>query len=368
MDPRVKKLAQVLVHYSLKIKPGQQMVITTSPLADELTLEVYAETLLAGANVFIQNNVPGSKELFYKLASDQQLDYVSPINRLITETFDASLYIEAEHNTRSLSSIDPTRQARRLKANQPVTKIFDERAACGELNWCLTVYPTNAAAQEANMSLRDYEDFVYEAGRLNEPDPVAVWMVESERMKALAKWLKGKDKVIIRGKDIDLQLSIKDRVFVEADGTANFPDGEIFTGPVEDSVEGWVRFGYPGIFGGQEVEDIELWFENGKVVREKAAKGQALLNSLLNTDPGARYLGELGIGTNYHIPRFSKNMLFDEKLGGTIHLAVGASYPETGGKNDSGLHWDMLCDMSDSEILVDGEIFYQNGQPIDWTK
>ena len=142
--------------------------------------------------------------------------------------------------------------------------------------------------------------------------------------------------------------------------------GEIFTGPVENSANGWVRFHYPVIEGGREVEGVELWFEEGKVVKERAVKGQEFLTAQLNTDPGARYLGEWGIGTNYSIPRFSKHMLFDEKLGGTIHLALGMSYPETGGKNESGLHWDMLCDMSDAEITVDGDLFYKNGKPLLW--
>jgi aminopeptidase len=219
-------------------------------------------------------------------------------------------------------------------------------------------------AQEADMSLSDYREFVYGAGLLNDPDPVARWREEGERQQKLIKWLAGKNQVTLQGANVDLKFSIKDRTFKEADGKYNFPDGEIFTGPVEESANGWIRFGYPAIYSGQEVTDIELWFENGRVVKEKASKGQELLTSLLNTDAGARFLGEWGIGTNYGIGRFSKNMLFDEKLGGTIHLAVGASYPETGGKNDSGLHWDMLCDMAESEITIDGALFYKNGKPV----
>jgi aminopeptidase len=243
-------------------------------------------------------------------------------------------------------------------------KTFMERSARKELRWCITVYPTQAMAQDADMSLRDYQDFVYGAGLLNEPDPVAAWRKAGERQQELIRWLTGKKQVILKGANVDLGLSIAGRTFEQADGKYNFPDGEIFTGPVEDSVNGWIRFRYPAIYDGQEVTDIELWFEQGRVVKEKASKGQELLTSLLNTDAGARFLGEWGIGTNYGIQRFTKNMLFDEKIGGTIHLAVGASYPETGGKNDSGLHWDMLCDMAESEIRVDGEMFYKDGKPV----
>ncbi|MBL8045440.1 MAG: aminopeptidase [Anaerolineales bacterium] len=363
-DPRITKLAQVLVHYSVELKPGQQVQLRTHPLAQELSLAVYAEAIKAGANVFVQTVLPGADEIFFRHASDAQLDYVSPIRKLINEQFDAAIVLSAEHNTRELSNTDPAKQARLRKAGSGIQKTFFERAARKELRWVLTEFPTYASAQDAEMSLREYEEFVYGAGLLNEPDPVALWRAEGQRQMKLINWLKGKNKVTLKGANIDLSLSIQERVFIEADGKYNFPDGEIFTGPVEDSVNGWVRFRYPAIYGGQEVTDIELWFENGQVVKEKASKGQELLTSLLNMDAGARYLGEWGIGTNYGIQRFTKNMLFDEKMGGTIHLAVGASYPESGGKNESGLHWDMLCDMAESEVTIDGELFYKNGQPV----
>lgn len=363
-DPRVTKLAQVLVHYSLAVKPGQQLVLQTHPLAESLALAAYAEAVRAGAHVFIVNSLPGSEELFYQHASDAQLDHISPVRRLIYETFDARLVLSAEHNTRALSGVDPARLARFRRAQAPLSKVFFERAAREEMRWCLTEFPTQASAQEAEMSLADYEDFVYGAGLLDQPDPVALWRAEGERQRRLINWLAGKDQVTFKGANIDLRLSIQGRSFKEADGKYNFPDGEIFTGPVETSVNGWVRFRYPAIYHGQEVTDIELWFEGGKVVKETASKNQALLTSLLNIDAGARYVGEWGLGTNYGIQRFTKNMLFDEKMGGTIHLAVGASYPETGGRNESGLHWDMLCDMAESEIHVDGELFYRNGRPL----
>ena len=339
-------------------------MLRTHPLADELTLAVYEEAVKAGSHVLIQSNVPGTEEIFYKHASDAQLDYVSPLRKITTETFDASLNIWTEHNTRNLAGIDPERMARVARAGAPMSKIFMERAARKELRWCLTVFPSESLAQEADMSLRDYQDFVYSAGMLDQEDPVALWKQMGIEQQKLADWLLNKDKVVLKGSNIDLKMSIKERVFIACDGRVNFPDGEIFTGPVEESVNGWVRFRYPAIEYGNEITDIELWFENGKVVKETASKNQELLTSQLNTDAGARYLGEFGIGTNYGIQRFTKNMLFDEKMGGTIHLAVGACYPETGAKNDSGIHWDMLCDMADAEISADGDVFYKNGKPI----
>jgi aminopeptidase len=366
MDPRVTKLAEVLVHYSLEIKAGQQFAISTSPLAEELALAVYSEALRTGANVTLWYEAPEEQEIFFKLATDPQLEYVSPVKKLIFETFDATLHIGAERNTRALSHIDPAKQARHAKAHQPVFEIVMQRSARKELHWCYTAYPTQAAAQEAEMSLSEYQDFVYAAGKLNEPDPIAAWQREGQRQRELQAWLRGKDQVVLKGPDVDLRFSIAGRTFVVAEGKENFPDGEIYTSPVEDSANGWIRFRYPGIMSGREVTDVELWFEQGKVVREKATKGEELLTSLLNSDPGARYLGEWGIGTNYDIPRFTKDMLFDEKLGGTIHLAVGAGFPEAGGRNKSGLHWDLLCDMAEGEIVIDGEVFYRQGKPVLW--
>jgi aminopeptidase len=360
-DPRVTKLAQVLVHYSLDIQPEEQFFILTTPLAAELTRAVYKEAVVAGAHVTVQNQIDGLSEIFFKYANDEQLTYISPVQKLIFETFDVYLNISASYNSRALSGIDPSRQQLARKASAEIFGTVMKRIAEGEMKGCITQFPTNATAQEADMSLSDYEDFVYGAGLLHLDDPVAAWKEEAKRQQRLIDWLAGKNRIVLKGSNIDLEMSIDGRHFIPAAGKENFPDGEIYTSPVEDSINGWVRFGYPAIYGGQEVVDIELWFENGRVVKETAMKGRELLTSLLDTDDGARVLGELGIGTNYDIQKFTKNMLFDEKIGGTVHLAVGAGFPECGSQNVSGLHWDMLCDMVESEITVDGELFYKNG-------
>jgi aminopeptidase len=361
-DPRITKLAKILVHYSLEIQPGQQFSIETHPWAEELTLAVYEQAIKAGAYAIILPSTPGAREIFFKYASDAQLDYVSPVSKMVTETFDASLDIWTTHNTRSLAGIDPSRMARASRARAPMVKTFLARMASKEMRWCGTAFPTHASAQEADMSLADYREFVYGAGMLNDDNPVAYWRKVGQEQQKLADWLKGRDQVVLKGSNVDLKMSIKDRIFIPCDGKENLPDGEIFTGPVEESAEGWVRFRYPAIWSDQEVTDIELWFEKGRVVKETASKNQELLTAQLNTDTGARYLGEFGIGTNYGITRFTKDMLFDEKMGGTIHLAVGAGLPESGSKNESGIHWDMLCDMHDAEIHVDGELFYKDGK------
>lgn len=363
-DPRINKLAKVMTTYSLAIKPGQQVLLQTSPLADEFNLAFIEEVTRVGAHVFTMNAIPGAVEAFLKNASGRQLDFVSPVRKLIYETFDARMVVEAEANTRELAGVNPKKISRLRRANAPLFHKMLRRIERREMTWCVTVYPTDASAQEANMSLSDYREFVYEAGMLNSKDPLALWKAEAGKQRRLVNWFKGKNKVVLKGEDIDLDLSIKGRRFIVCAGDQNFPDGEIFTSPVENSVNGWVRFKYPAIFDGQEIEDIELWFENGRIVKEKAGRNQELLSAHLNTDKGARYLGEWGIGTNYNIKKFTKNMLFDEKLGGTIHLAMGLGFEEAGGKNKSGLHWDMLCDMSSSEIIVDGRLFYKNGKPV----
>jgi aminopeptidase len=280
------------------------------------------------------------------------------------EDYDRILFIYADQNTRSLSGVDPLRRAKWLQANKTWFKLMNTRE--GEGAWCSTMFPTHASAQEANMSLTDFQDFVFHAGMLDADDPVAEWRALSAKMHSLAEWLNKRSQIVLKGSDIDLRMAFTGRKFMSTDVKANFPGGEIFTCPLEDSAEGWIRFRHPVIIMGEEVTNIQMWFEHGKVVKETADRGQEALTALLNTDAGARYLGEFAVGTNYNVTRVTKNMLFDEKMGGTIHVALGEGFAEIGGKNESGLHWDILCDMSESEIKVDGDLFYRNGKPIDW--
>jgi len=241
-------------------------------------------------------------------------------------------------------------------------EISMRRSAAGELRWVGTLFPTNAYAQEADMSLSEFQDFVYGACHVDKADPSAEWRKVSLEQQRLVDWLKGKDQLRVQGPSVDLTLSIAGRTFINSDGKRNMPSGEIFTGPVEDSVNGWVRFSYPAIVAGREISGVELVFEEGKVVRASAEKNEEFLLSALESDEGARYLGEFAIGTNYGIDRFTKNILYDEKIGGTIHMALGSGYPETGSKNKSSIHWDMICDMRNGgKIFADGELIYDTG-------
>jgi aminopeptidase len=276
---------------------------------------------------------------------------------------DLRVAIHAAWNTRELSGVDPARVAAVREARAPLMELYMRRSAAKELRWCVTAYPCEAFAQDADMSLAAYEDFVYRAGWLHLPDPVAAWRGFAEKLRAIADRLSGVRTLRVLAEDTDLSVGVAGRTWVPCNGERNFPDGEVFTGPIETETTGDVRFSFPAIFSGREVEDVRLRFDGGRVVRSEAAAGQELLRQMLTIDEGASILGEFAIGTNYGVQGFSKQILFDEKIGGTCHMAVGAGYPETGSTNHSGLHWDMVCDLrSGGEIHADGELIYRNGR------
>ncbi len=362
-DPRLEKLASLLVHYSTAVRPSERVMISSSIAGMPLVREVYREVIRAGGLPFVVFSEEDLSEILLAEGNDEQLRYIHAPTRLLIEEYDVRIGVGAPTNTRYLSGVDPARQAIVQQASQALLGTMMRRTAEGEFRWVFTQFPTPAAAQDADMSLTDYERFLYNAYQVMKDDPVAAWQQQSAEQQRLVDWLKGKEQVVVRGANIDLSLSIAGRTFVNDSGHFNMPGGEIFTGPVEESVEGWVRFSYPAVHGGREVENVELRFENGRVESATATKNEAYLLSVLNTDAGARFLGEWAIGTNYGIDRFTRNILFDEKIGGTLHMAIGAGYPETGSRNQSAVHWDMICDLRDgAEIHVDGELFYRGGQ------
>ncbi len=363
MDPRVKKLAKVLVHYSVKLKKGQLVRIQGEYAALPLITAVFEEAVDVGAYPYARIVLPELDEIYLKKAAKHQLEYMSPINKYDMDKVDAFISIWASSNTRVLSGVDPQRQATLRKHQKPIFQTFFKRSAAGTLSWVGTLFPTNAEAQEADMSLVDWEDFVYRAGKVDAPDPVKHWQKVAKEQDRLVKILNMTEQLYIRSADTDLKLKVKGRKWINCAGTNNFPDGEIFTSPIENTAEGYIHFTYPAVYMGREVENVRLEFKKGKVVKAKAEKNQAYLTSMLDMDKGARFVGEIAIGTNYSIKKFTKNILFDEKIGGTCHLAVGASIPEAGGKNQSALHWDMVCNMKkDAEILADGKAVYRNGK------
>ncbi len=362
-DLRVKKLANLLVNYSLKIKKGDYLLIEGFDICSPLIKEVYREAMRNGANVETDIRLEGLSEVFYKEANDEQLEFVSPYLKFSTEKYDSVLTLWGGYNEKALSNIDPDKMKIRRAAMREISVRFGERIAKGELRWCGTQFPTHSSAQEGNMSLEEYEDFVYDSMLLNKDNPTAEWEKISKEQEKICKYLDTKKTLHIKSKDTDLRMSIEGRKWINCDGKENFPDGEVFTTPIEDSVEGYIRYTFPAIYGGREVEDITLEFKKGKVVKASAAKGEDFLIAMLDTDEGSRRLGEIAIGTNYGIQKFTKNILFDEKIGGTVHAAIGDGPKETGSQNESGVHWDMICDMKNGgEIYADSELIYKDGK------
>lgn len=362
-DPRMVKLAELLVHYSVEIKPGDWVMVRGDVAAEPLVAEVVQQVVRAGGRPTILLSSDTIEEAFLREASTEVLEWVSPVNEMLYEQADVLMSLRAASNTRALTGIDPQKERIRAVANRGLTETYMRRSAAKELRWVGTQYPCPAYAQEADMSLNDYEDFVYSATFCDRDDPVAAWLNVHNQQQKIIDWLEGKQLVTVKSPNADLTLSIEGRTFINSDGKKNMPSGEVFTGPVEDSANGWVAFNYPAIRGGREVEGVRLEFKDGKVIQASAKKNADYLLTQLDSDAGARYLGEFAIGTNYGITRFTKSILYDEKIGGSFHMAVGAGYPETGSVNKSSIHWDFICDIqTDSEIRVDGELLYKDGQ------
>jgi aminopeptidase len=362
-DPRVAALARILVHHSVRVTDGDTCAIEGSTAAEPLVAAVYEEVLEAGGHPVVAMSFEGQQASYFARASDAQLDWVSPAAEWVAEQSDCQIAIGAAMNTRQLSGVPPERQTRRQAATKKLMEAVMRRTAEGAHRWVYTLFPTNAYASDAEMSLTEFEDFYFRACLADRPDPVEAWKRQSEETERLRDWIQGRDQVRIEAPGTDVRLGIAGRTFIAADGRHNMPDGEFFTGPVEDSVEGEVNFHLPAMIGGREVSGVRLRFEGGRVIDASAERGEPFLHQLLDTDEGARRLGELGIGTNYGIDRGTRDVLLDEKIGGTVHLAIGKSYPETGGKNESAVHSDMVCDLREGgRISVDGELLQEDGR------
>lgn len=363
-DPRVAKLGELLVNYSLELRPGQLLRIDAGTVAAPLVTEAYRYALRAGAHPRTRIDIEGLDVIALDEANDEQLVYVPELDRVEVEQVDAVMTIWADRNTRALTGADPDRISRRLGSRRALTNRFWERIDAGAAKWVGTRFPTEAHAQDAEMSLPEYEEFVYAACHVRpDEDPVAHWRKVSGELNTRARELETFSELRIVGPDTDLRVSVGGRRWLAADGKLNMPDGEIFTSPVETGTSGEIRFSFPAIFHGRSVEDVRLRFEGGRVVAAEAKTSNDYLQSLLEMDEGARILGEVAFGLNYEIDRFTRDILFDEKIGGTVHLALGSSFKMLGGENDSGLHWDLICDLrADGEVYADGELVWKAGR------
>lgn len=363
MDSRIKAMAKVLAHYSLRLKAKDRLIIKGNGISLPLMEAVYAEAIEVGAFPTVRINEDTFAELLYKNGNSEQLEYISEVERATYEDCDAMLTIWGENNTKSFTKINPQAIQTARRARKDLTSAFMHRIGNGELHWCGTQFPTNASAQDAEMSLSEYEDFVYSACMLHLEDPVTHWKQISAKQEKLCDFLNEKKTLRFVAKGTDLRVVVDGRKWINCDGKENFPDGEVFTTPHITGVDGTVSFTYPAIYEGKEVENVALVFEAGKIVHATATKGEDFLKSVIATDEGSSRVGEIAIGTNYGIQNFTKNILFDEKIGGTFHLAIGAGFIETGGDNESAIHWDLICDLKNGgKIFADDQLIYENGQ------
>lgn len=359
-----EKYAEVLVDYSTKVKQGDLVIIRAeSSLCQPLIKEVYKLVVQKGAHPIVKCSIEGLSELFIKYASDEQLEYIDPMTKMEYEKADVVISVGAPLNVKNMAKADSKKMAKRSSATRELSTIMLNRAAKGELRWVIADYPTNALAQEAKMSLDDYTDFIINSCYLDLNNPIAKWQSIGKEQDRLTELMNGGKKLHITGEKTDITFSVEGRKWISCSGLNNFPDGEIFTSPVEDSANGEIYFDFPAIYRGNESHKIWLKLENGKVVDAKAEKGEEFLLSMLDMDQGSRFVGEIAIGTNDRVKDVTGNILFDEKIGGSIHMALGASYPETGGKNESGLHWDIIKNMKEnSKIYLDDKLIYENGK------
>lgn len=365
-DPKITQFAKIIVQHSTRVQPGDKVAIRGFPLtaaATPLINAVTEQVLIAGGHPHLLITPPEYRELLYHSASEEQLSYIDPFVQMIMEDFDVDIRITSAGNTKALSGVDPDRLNIIRSTYYDLLQTWFQRSAEGKLRWLTTRFPTSAYAQEAEMSLQEYEQFFYSSCFADLDDPIGAFEKMAAKQDEIVKRFQGGEELVFSGPDIDLSLSIKDRAFIPCIGDNNLPDGEIFCGPVEESAEGWVRFSFPCIYLGTEVEGVELEFKSGKVVGARAAKNEEYLRKTIEVDEGASRLGEFGIGLNTAIDRFTGSMLFDEKIAGTIHFALGAGYPESGSINKSSIHWDMLVDMrEDSQIELDGNLIYADGR------
>lgn len=357
----LQKYARLLVDYCLDIQPGELLYIKSTTLAEPLVREIYRYAIQRGAHVEVQLSFLEKNRIFVENASEEQLDWVSPVSLELMQKADAFLYIRAPFNVFEDAGLSSDKIKRQQKAAEPLNDIYFERTANGSLKRSLCQYPTLAAAQQAKMSLEQYQEFVYTACKLNEEDPQQAWLDLRAMQQKIVDYLA--DKALIRYvcEDTDISFSTRGRTWINSDGRSNMPSGEVFTAPVEDSVNGVISFSFPSVYMGNEFEGVKLWVKDGLVERFEAKKGAAYLENILSI-PGANRFGEAAIGTNYNINRYTGNILFDEKIGGTIHMALGQAYLQAGGQNKSSVHWDLITDMKNGgKIYADDMLIYEDG-------
>ena len=359
-----EKYAKVLVEYSVDVQKGELTIIRTDSYQSQpLVKEIYKQVLLRGGHPVVRMGVEGLSEVFIKNATDEQLEYIDPMTEIEYKQAKNMISIGAPLNVKNMARSDSKKMAKRSSAAKHLSALLMQRSAEKDAKWVIADFPTNALAQEAKMSLDEYTEFLIKACYLHLDDPVSKWREIGEKQEKIAEYLNSKSKIRIVGDKTDITFNTSGRIWKSCAGNYNFPDGEVYTSPIEDSANGQIYFDFPQIYRGNEAQKVLLTLENGKVVDAKAEKGEEFLISMLDMDEGSRFVGEIAIGTNEMVQDVTGNILFDEKIGGSIHMAVGASYPDTGGKNVSGLHWDLIKNMKNGgQIYADDVLIYENGK------
>ncbi len=358
----LNKYAHLLVNYCVNLQAGERLYVETTTLAEPLVREIHREALRAGGTMYAHFEFRDQKSILWQEANEEQLSQISPLYAEAMSNFDAYIHIRAPFYAQEIVAASAEQNKIVNKANAVYRQRYAERTATLNLRRNLCEFPTIANAQNAGLTLEEYADFITNACFLNQDEPVAHWLEISKMQQKVVNFLSKKSQIRYKNANMDVQFSTQGRTWINSDGKTNMPSGEVYTSPVENSVNGTLHFDLPSMYNGQEVEGISLWVENGEVQRWEAKKGQAVLDKIFAV-AGARHFGEAAIGCNYNIQRPVKNILFDEKIGGTVHLAVGQSYLQTGGKNQSAVHWDMIASMQNGgEIYANGEKIYENGK------
>ncbi|PHN04882.1 aminopeptidase [Flavilitoribacter nigricans] len=361
MQNLLAKYAHLLVHYCVDIQEGEKLYVRSTTEAEPLIREIYRHALRAGAQVEVDLDFREKNRIFLQEAGEEQLKYIPLLQQEAMNTFDAYLYIRAPFNLREDQDVDTQKARIRQTAMQPVSQTYFDRTATRELKRNLCQYPTVASAQNAGMALEAYEEFIFGACKLFEDDPVAAWIEVRKKQQKIVDLLNSRTRVRYVTEGTDITFSTEGRTWINSDGQTNMPSGEVYTSPVENSVNGQVRFSFPGLYMGHEVEGVRLWVKDGYIEKWEADRGKDFLDKIFQMD-GTRRFGEAAIGTNYDIDRMTRNILFDEKIGGTVHMAIGQSYQQAGGKNQSSVHWDMITEMRNGgAIYADDEKIYENG-------
>jgi aminopeptidase len=349
MDPRIVEHAKILVKWSTDIQPGEMVGIMGSPHSHDLVIALNKEVARAGGRVITLFDSEEASRAFYDGASDETLQIFPKHLKALVESLDVIIAARSPMNTKALAGVDANRIMLNSVTQQEISALYMTK------KWCVTVHPCPSLAQQANMSMEEYKDFVYGATLID-------WESESKNMYLMKEHLESHSDIRFVGSETDLHASTEGRIWIASDGKHNMPSGEVFTAPVEDTVEGKIYFDIPFLQQGKVIEGVRLTFERGDVVDFSAEKEEATLKAIIEIDDGSKRLGEMAIGTNRGIQQYTLNMLFDEKIGDTVHCALGRAYKDCNGTNESAVHVDMIKSMKDGEVIAGDEIIYKNGK------